>query len=157
MGEQIDKLAQFVAETQWEVIPAAVRQHARLVLLDTPGHPAGAEQPVQQPRNAAGAGWHWREKAGTATRHRPARSGPPERHCWPLDDLCEGHRYVPVRQLQAVPGCWRWASGCRTESATALLGTMSLCARAALTAPPRTPKWSSSSWRAGLQEPACVG
>src|SRR5712691_4656558 len=52
MGEQIDKLAQFVAETQWEEIPDAVRQHAKLVLLDTLGVIlAGAEQhEVQQLR-----------------------------------------------------------------------------------------------------------
>jgi len=45
MGEQIEMLAQFVAETQWEDIPAAVRQHAKLVLLDTLGVMlVGAEQ-----------------------------------------------------------------------------------------------------------------
>ena len=51
MGEQIERLAQFVAETRWE-IPEAVQQHAKLVLLDTLGVIlAGAEQPeVQQLR-----------------------------------------------------------------------------------------------------------
>src|SRR5687768_8458077 len=45
MAEQIEKLARFVAETRWEDIPRAVRQHARLVLLDTVGVMlAGAEQ-----------------------------------------------------------------------------------------------------------------
>src|SRR5437764_8582013 len=37
MGRQIEELARFVAETRLEDIPAAVRQHARLVLLDTLG------------------------------------------------------------------------------------------------------------------------
>ena len=52
MGEQIERLAQFVAETQWDAIPQAVQQHAKLVLLDTLGVIlAGAEQPeVQQLR-----------------------------------------------------------------------------------------------------------
>src|SRR5256714_2662758 len=37
MGKQIEELAWFVAETRLEDIPAGVRQHARLVLLDTLG------------------------------------------------------------------------------------------------------------------------
>ncbi len=37
MAEQIEKLAQFVADTQWEDIPRPVQQHAHLVLLDTIG------------------------------------------------------------------------------------------------------------------------
>ena len=37
MGAQIDTLAAFVAETRWRDIPAAVQDHARLVLLDTFG------------------------------------------------------------------------------------------------------------------------
>jgi 2-methylcitrate dehydratase PrpD len=46
VGEQIERLAQFVAETSWEDIPEAVRKHAKLVLLDTLGVIlAGAEQP----------------------------------------------------------------------------------------------------------------
>ena len=50
MGEQIERLAQFVAETQWDEIPGAVRLHAKLVLLDTLGVIlAGAEQPEVQP------------------------------------------------------------------------------------------------------------
>jgi 2-methylcitrate dehydratase PrpD len=55
MGEQIERLAQFVAETGWEAIPEAVRQHAKLVLLDTLGVIlAGAEQPeVQQLRHCS--------------------------------------------------------------------------------------------------------
>ena len=37
MGQQIEALAKFVAETRWENIPAPVQQHAKLVLLDTIG------------------------------------------------------------------------------------------------------------------------
>jgi 2-methylcitrate dehydratase PrpD len=37
MGQQIETLARFVAETRWEDVPAPVRQQAKLVLLDTLG------------------------------------------------------------------------------------------------------------------------
>ena len=46
MGQQIEQLAQFVAQTQLEQIPQQVQQHARLVILDTLGVIlAGAERP----------------------------------------------------------------------------------------------------------------
>jgi 2-methylcitrate dehydratase PrpD len=49
MAEQIERLAQFVARTQWEDIPGPVRQHASLVLLDTIGVTlAGSIQPEVQ-------------------------------------------------------------------------------------------------------------
>src|SRR5437660_1257572 len=37
MGEAIEQLAHFVAGTPWEAIPKAVREHAKLVVLDTVG------------------------------------------------------------------------------------------------------------------------
>src|SRR4029453_6173193 len=37
MGRAIEELAHFVASTPWETIPEAVREHAKLVLLDTVG------------------------------------------------------------------------------------------------------------------------
>src|SRR5437016_3868357 len=46
MGREIEKLAQFVAETKWEDVPTAVQRHTKLVLLDTLGVIlAGAERP----------------------------------------------------------------------------------------------------------------
>lgn len=46
MAQQIEKLAEFVADTQWKDIPAPVQHHTRLVLLDTLGVIlAGAERP----------------------------------------------------------------------------------------------------------------
>src|SRR2546427_3635220 len=46
MGEAIENLAHFIAETPWEAIPKAVREHAKLVLLDTVGVIlAGSVQP----------------------------------------------------------------------------------------------------------------
>jgi 2-methylcitrate dehydratase PrpD len=37
MGQEIEKLAQFVAETRWEDVPEPVWKHAKLTLLDTLG------------------------------------------------------------------------------------------------------------------------
>src|SRR6266481_8074275 len=37
LGEQIEQLARFVAQTRYEDIPEPVRRHAKLVLLDTLG------------------------------------------------------------------------------------------------------------------------
>ena len=46
MGQEIEALAKFVAETQLEQIPAAVRHHARRVVLDTLGVIlAGSDRP----------------------------------------------------------------------------------------------------------------
>ena len=46
MGQAIEALAHFVAGTPWEAIPKAVRDHAKLVLLDTLGVIlAGSVQP----------------------------------------------------------------------------------------------------------------
>ena len=46
MGQQVDTLAAFAANTRWEDIPEAVQRHAKLVVLDTLGVIlAGAERP----------------------------------------------------------------------------------------------------------------
>jgi len=129
MGEQIERLAQFVAETQWDEIPQAVQQHAKLVLLDTLGVIlAGAEQPeVQQLRQRLLA------TAGTGATVL-ARG-------WPISDprmaallngiagrsieLCEGHRYVSCQgAVQIVPGVLavgEWAQSTGREMLTALI------------------------------------
>ena len=53
MGQQIEPLAEFVAQTQWEDVPTAVQRHTKLVLLDTLGVIlAGGERPeVRQLRD----------------------------------------------------------------------------------------------------------
>src|SRR5262252_2954461 len=60
MGEHIEQLAEFVAQTRWEDVPEPVRRHTKLVFLDTLGVVlAGAERPeVRQLRErlAASAG-----------------------------------------------------------------------------------------------------
>lgn len=46
MGKQVEALAQFVAETQWDDVPPDVQRHAKLVVLDTLGVMlAGAGRP----------------------------------------------------------------------------------------------------------------
>ena len=37
MGQAIEELARFVADTPWETDPKAVREHAKVVLRDTLG------------------------------------------------------------------------------------------------------------------------
>ena len=146
MGEQIDKLAQFVAETQWEAIPDAVRQHAKLVLLDTLGVIlAGAEQPeVQQLRErllaTAGTGATVLARGWPTTDPRTAAllNGIAGRSI----ELCEGHRYVPCQAaVQAVPGVLamgEWAKSTGREMLTALILGYDVAVRlgAALTARP---------------------
>ena len=109
MGEQIERLAQFVAETQWDEIPVAVQQHAKLVLLDTLGVIlAGAEQPeVQQLRarllttGGTGATVLARGWPGSDPRTAALLNGIAGRSI----ELCEGHRYVPCQgAVQIVPG-----------------------------------------------------
>src|SRR5689334_3329040 len=60
MGQSVEALARFVAETPVERIPAAVRRYAKLVALDTLGVIlAGASRPEVRglrERLAAGAG-----------------------------------------------------------------------------------------------------
>lgn len=109
MGRQIEELAQFVAQAQWDAIPEAVRRHAKLVLLDTLGVMlAGAERPeVRQLCGSLGA------TAGTGatvlTRGWP-RSDP--RTAALLNgiagrsiELCEGLRFVSGQAaMQVLPG-----------------------------------------------------
>ena len=46
MGQQIEELARFTAETQWDDIPEPVQRHAKLVVLDTLGVIlAGSQRP----------------------------------------------------------------------------------------------------------------
>ena len=79
MGQQIEKLAQFVAQTRWEDIPSAVQQHAKLVFLDTLGVIlAGSVRPeVRQLRerlaSTAGTGATVTRAAGPRTIRAPPR------------------------------------------------------------------------------------
>jgi 2-methylcitrate dehydratase PrpD len=109
MGRQIEEVAQFVAQTQWEDIPEPVQRHAKLVLLDTLGVIlAGAQRPEMRELRGTLAG-----TAGTgATVFAPG---------WPIHDprtaallngiagrsieLCEGLRFVSGQAaMQVLPG-----------------------------------------------------
>jgi 2-methylcitrate dehydratase PrpD len=129
VGGQIEQLARFVATTQWEAIPEVVRQHAKLVFLDTLGVMlAGSVQPeVRQLRErmlvTKGIG-------ATVLAHD-----------WPCSDprtaallngiagrsieLCEGHRYVScqgaIQIVPAVLATGEWADCTGREALTALI------------------------------------
>ena len=146
MGKAIEELAHFAAGTPWEQIPGVVRQHAKLVLLDTLGVIlAGSVQP-----EVAGA-----RARLTATGGRGATVYAPG---WPTTDprtaallnglagrsieLCEGHRYVSCQgAVQVLPtalagGEWLERSG--RETLAALIFGYEVAARlgAGLTARP---------------------
>ena len=129
MGQQIETLAQFVADTRWEAIPESVRQHAKLVLLDTLGVIlAGAERPeLVQLRDRLGAtagsgatilarGW-----PGADARTAAFLNGIAGRSI----ELCEGHRYIQFQgAVQILPGVLALGEGAQTggrEMLTALI------------------------------------
>ena len=109
MGEHIERLAQFVAQTQWEDVPAAVQRHTKLVLLDTLGVIlAGAERPeVRQLRERLAAtagsgatvyarGWPTQDPRTAALLNGIAGRS---------IELCEGLRLVSGQAaMQVLPG-----------------------------------------------------
>jgi 2-methylcitrate dehydratase PrpD len=146
MGKAIEELAHFAAGTPWEKIPGAVRQHAKLVLLDTLGVMlAGSVQP-----EVAGA-----RARLTATGGRGATVYAPG---WPTTDprtaallnglagrsieLCEGHRYVScqgaVQVLPTALASAEWLERSGRETLAALIFGYEVAVRlgAGLTARP---------------------
>ena len=108
MGQQIERLAEFVAGSSWEAIPTSVREHAKLVLLDTFGVIlAGSEQPeVGRLRarllDAGGTGATVYARGCPTTDPRTAAllNGIAGRSI----ELCEGHRYVSCQgAVQVLP------------------------------------------------------
>src|SRR5437868_5545005 len=109
MGREIEKLAQFVAETEWEDVPTAVQRHTKLVLLDTLGVIlAGAERPeVRQLREGlkgtagTGATVYARGWATYDPRTAALLNGVAGRSI----ELCEGLRLVSGQAaMQVLPG-----------------------------------------------------
>src|SRR5262245_64136292 len=98
MGKAIEELAHFAAGTPWQQIPGAIRQHAKLVVLDTLGVIlAGSIQPEVTGARArltatGGAGATVYAPGGPVTDPRTAAllNGLAGRSI----ELCEGHRYV---------------------------------------------------------------
>ena len=109
MGHEVEKLAQFVAATQWDDIPAPVQQHAKLVMLDTLGVMlAGAEQPeVLQLRErlAATAGTGATVFARGWPQHDPRTAALLNGIAGRSIELCEGLRLVTGQAaMQVLPG-----------------------------------------------------
>src|SRR6266481_1187718 len=109
MGQQIEKFAHFVTQTQWDEIPDSVQRHAKLVLLDTLGVIlAGAGRPeVRQLRDrlAAGAGSGATVFARGWPSHDPRTAALLNGIAGRSIELCEGLRFVSGQAaMQVLPG-----------------------------------------------------
>jgi 2-methylcitrate dehydratase PrpD len=109
MGRQIETLAEFVAQTRWENVPASVQRQAKLVLLDTLGVIlAGAERPeVRQLRErlAATAGRGATVYAPGWPEHDPRTAALLNGIAGRSIELCEGLRLVSGQAaMQVLPG-----------------------------------------------------
>src|ERR1700720_1499595 len=109
MGLQIERLAQFVAQTQWDNVPEPVQRHTKLVLLDTLGVIlAGAERPeVRELRDAlagsAGTGATVFARGWPA--HDPRTAALLNGIAGRSIELCEGLRFVSGQAaMQVLPG-----------------------------------------------------
>jgi 2-methylcitrate dehydratase PrpD len=146
MGQAIEALAHFIAETPWDAIPTSVREHAKLVVLDTVGVIlAGSIQPevaaVRTRLTATGG--------QGATIYAPAAPTSDPRTAAFLNglagrsiELCEGHRYVSCQgAVQALPTALagaEWLQRSGREALAALIFGYEVAARlgAGLTARP---------------------
>ena len=109
MGQQIEALAQFVAQTQWEDVPEPVQRHTKLVLLDTLGVIlAGAERPeVRQLRDrlAGTTGTGATVYARGWPIHEPRTAALLNGIAGRSIELCEGLRFVSGQAaMQILPG-----------------------------------------------------
>src|SRR5215813_9648349 len=120
MGEHIERLAEFVAQTRWEDIPEPVRQHTKLVFLDTLGVIlAGAERlEVRQLRerlagtSGTGATVYMR---GWPT-HDPRTAALLNGIAGRSIELCEGLRLVSGQAaMQILPGVLAVAEQARSS------------------------------------------
>src|SRR5712671_6119111 len=109
MGQQIETLAAFVATTQWQDVPASVREFAKLVFLDTLGVIlAGSERPEVRgirerlaPTAGSGATVYARGWPGQDPRMAAMLNGIAGRAI----ELCEGLRLVSGQAaMQVLPG-----------------------------------------------------
>src|SRR5262250_361120 len=146
MGQAIEDLAHFIAGTPWGAIPKSVREHAKLVLLDTLGVIlAGSVQP-----EVAGVRARLTATGGHgATIYAPGAPTSDPRTAAFLNglagrsiELCEGHRYVSCQgAVQALPtalACAEWLQRSGRETLAGLIFGYEVAARlgAGLTARP---------------------
>src|ERR1700751_6269139 len=109
MGREIEKLAEFVAKTQWEDAPEPVQRHTKLVMLDTLGVIlAGGERP-----EVRGLREHLAGTAGTGATvyargwptHDPRTAALLNGIAGRSIELCEGLRLVSGQAaMQVLPG-----------------------------------------------------
>ncbi len=109
MAQEIETLAQFVANTRFEDIPPEVVRHAQRVLLDTLGVVlAGSERPEVsglRTRLAATAGRGATVFARGWPEHDPRTAGLLNTTAGRAIELGEGHRYVSYQgAMQILPG-----------------------------------------------------
>ncbi|HVC52425.1 MAG TPA: MmgE/PrpD family protein [Stellaceae bacterium] len=109
MGQQIEALARFVAETRWEDIPAPVRAHAKITFLDTLGVIlAGSERPeiaALRARLAPGAGVGATVYAKGWPAADPRSAALVNGIAGRAIELCEGLRLVSGQAaMQVLPG-----------------------------------------------------
>ena len=145
MGRQIEGLARFVAETQWEDIPASVQRHAKLVALDTLGVIlAGSERPEVQrlrERLAATAGSGATVLARGWPVHDPRTAALVNGIAGRAIELCEGLRLVTGQPaMQTLPGVLAVGEHAGTsgrEMLTALIVGYDVAARLSMAFTPR--------------------
>ena len=120
MGKNIEKLAEFVAQTQWEDVLESVRRHTKLVFLDTLGVIlAGGERPeVRQllERLAGTAGTGATVYARGWPTHDPRTAAMLNGIAGRSIELCEGLRLVSGQAaMQILPGVLAVAEHARSS------------------------------------------
>src|SRR4051794_6739704 len=137
VAQQIEALAAFVAATQWEDVPASVRHHTKIVLLDTLGVIlAGGERPeVRQLRERIGTGSGATIYARGWPSHDPRTAALLNGIAGRSIELCEGLRLVSGQAaMQVLPGVLAVAEQAHStgrEILTALLLGYDVAARLA--------------------------
>src|SRR5919109_377309 len=137
MGQAIEELARFIAGTPWVAIPTSVREHAKLVVLDTVGVMlAGSIQP-----EVAGVRARLTATGGHgATIYAPGAPTSDPRTAAFLNglagrsiELCEGHRYVScqgaVQVLPTALATAEWLERSGRETLAALIFGYEVAAR----------------------------
>src|SRR5215470_4055368 len=146
MGQAIEQLAHFIAGTPWEAIPKAVREHAKLVVLDTVGVILAGSVQLEvagvRARLTATGGHGATILAPGAPTSDPRTAAFLNGLAGRSIELCEGHRYVPCQgAVQALPtalACAEWLQRSGRETLAGLIFGYEVAARlgAGLTARP---------------------
>jgi len=145
MGQAIEELAHFVAETPWEAIPESVREHAKLVVLDTVGvilaGSVQSEVAGVRARLTATGGHGATILAPGAPTSDPRTAAFLNGLAGRSIELCEGHRYVSCQgAVQALPtalACGEWLQRSGRETLSALIFGYEVAARLGAAVTPR--------------------